>query len=106
MARCRPREVPEAFAGPERAAGQGPAPFERRRAPAPEQDVQLLVADLEDHGQRLVGEPRRLARGRLGTLAVACGALLMVACGSLPMVAFGFVSVVAFGSGSGTFAWY
>jgi len=52
---------PETLVGAERAAGQSPAPVERRRAPAPEQDVQLLVADLEDHGQRLVGEPRHVA---------------------------------------------
>ena len=39
---------------PQRTAGQRPEPFERRRAPLPEQDVQAVAADLQDHGQRLV----------------------------------------------------
>ena len=42
---------------PQRAAGQRPEPLERRHAPLPEQDVQAVAADLEDHGQRLVREP-------------------------------------------------
>jgi hypothetical protein len=53
---------PEALVGRQRAAGQRPQALERRRAPLPEQDVQAVATDLEDHGQRLVAEA--LARRR------------------------------------------
>src|ERR1035437_3457359 len=73
-ASCGKRSPPRG--GPGGRSGRGG--LERRRPPLPEQDVQAVTADREDHGQRLVretlaaqGRPGRPVRpGRLG--AAAC----------------------------------
>ena len=53
----------------QRPAGQGPQSLERRRAPPPEQDVKTVAANLQDHGQGLMGEalPGPRQRGRQGS---------------------------------------
>jgi hypothetical protein len=47
----------EAFARPERPAGQRPESLVWRRAALPEQGMQTPAAYLQDHGKRLVPEP-------------------------------------------------